>query len=386
MQIPAASDGDAAAGRILKGLTWDHARGYDPMVATSEQFSEIHEGIRILWDKRSLQAFADRPLEAMASDYDLMVIDHPHVGSAAQGGLLLPFDGPDDELSVLAAQSCGPSHGSYEYAGRQWALAIDAAAPVSAYRPDLIDEIPETWDDVIRLSEQGRVIWPLLPINALMSFYNLLANVGEPFGAKGSGVLPATGCSVLEEMLRVAAKLPNDCFSMDPIRAYEWLSCRSSHSYVPYLYGYSNYSRPGFRPHLVRVADIPALGGDGPVGSTIGGTGIAISSRSRHPDVAREYALWIASADCQRDVYFGSGGQPANIVVWKDNDCNRASSGFFRDTLETLERSYLRPRHEGYLTFQDAGGELVHACLTRRQTVRATVHALNEAYERSLAQ
>lgn len=171
---------------------------------------------------------------------------------------------------------------------------------------------------------------------------------------------------------------------MDPIGAYEWLSCRSSHSYVPYLYGYSNYSRPGFRPHLVRVADIPALGGDGPIGSTIGGTGIAISSRCRHPDVAREYALWIASAECQRDVYFRSGGQPANIVAWKDDYCNQASSNFFRDTLKTLELSYLRPRHDGYMAFQDTGGDLIHACLRRRETVRATVHAINEAYERSL--
>lgn len=374
------------ARRLLRGITWDHARGYDPMVATSEQFSEAHEDVRILWEKRSLQAFADRPLDAMASDYDLMIIDHPHAGSAAASGLLLPFDGAgaDEALSALSAQSCGASHSSYEYRGRQWALAIDAAAPVSAYRPDLIDEIPASWSEVIRLAESARVIWPLLPINALVSFYNLLANVGEPFGADGNGVSSGSGCAILEEMLRVAANLPADCFSMDPIGAYEWLSCRSSHSYVPYLYGYSNYSRPGFRPHLVQVADVPALGDDGPIGATLGGTGIAISARSRYPDVAREYALWIASAECQCGTYFGAGGQPANVVAWKDDRCNRASNNFFRDTLRTLEYSYLRPRHDGYVSFQDEGADLVHACLTGRKAVRATVHAINEAFERSL--
>ena len=30
-------------------------------------------------DKRPLQAFADRPIEEMTDDYDLIVIDYPHV-------------------------------------------------------------------------------------------------------------------------------------------------------------------------------------------------------------------------------------------------------------------------------------------------------------------
>lgn len=372
--------------RILRGITWDHARGYDPMVATAEQFSEVHENVRIVWDKRSLQAFADRSLEAMALDYDLMVIDHPHAGSAAKSGLLLAFDGVDKQLSVLAAQSCGPSHASYEFDEQQWALAIDAATPVSAYRPDLIESVPATWSAVIKLAESDQVIWPLLPVNALMSFFNLLANIGEPFGANGNGVSQSTGCVILKEMLQVATRLPQECFAMDPIAAYEWLSCRSSHSYVPFLYGYSNYSRAGFRPHLVKVSNIPALGDHGPVGSTVGGAGIAVSSASRNKELAMEYALWIASADCQRDTYFRSGGQPANVVAWQDDYCNEASNDFFRDTIQTMESSYVRPRHDGYMAFQDIGGQLVHACLTGQETTQATVHAINEAYSRSLIQ
>ena len=94
----------SGAGRALKGMTWDHVRGFDPMVATAEIFAERHPGTTITWEKRSLQAFADRPLEAMANEYDLMVIDHPHVGSAARSGLLLALDGAghDDALAALA--------------------------------------------------------------------------------------------------------------------------------------------------------------------------------------------------------------------------------------------------------------------------------------------
>ena len=70
----------------LIGMTWDHARGYDPMVATAMSFCEAYPDADIVWEKRSLQAFADRPLEAMCGDYDLMVIDHPHAGEAARSG------------------------------------------------------------------------------------------------------------------------------------------------------------------------------------------------------------------------------------------------------------------------------------------------------------
>ena len=53
-----------------------------------KKFNENHPDIQIIWEKRSLQAFADRPIELMAFDYDLMVIDHPHVGEASRKDLI----------------------------------------------------------------------------------------------------------------------------------------------------------------------------------------------------------------------------------------------------------------------------------------------------------
>jgi multiple sugar transport system substrate-binding protein len=371
---------------VLRGMTWDHARGYDPMVVTAQLFAEANPGIRIIWEKRSLQAFADRPLSAMSEEYDLMVIDHPHVGEAAAHGMLVAFDsvGRDAELAQLAAESAGVSHASYTFGGQQFALAIDAATPIAAYRPDLLAAPPTRWSEVIRLAEAGKVVWPIKPINALMSLYNQLASIGRPFGEDGIGADPGDAVGVLEQMLAVARHVPEACFDMDPIDAYEWLAARSSHSYVPYLYGYSNYSRPGFRLHHVKAANIPALGEDGPVGSPIGGTGIAVSAQSRHADIALAYAFWIASAECQSGAFFAGGGQPGNIVAWRDPACNAATDDFFSGTLETLERSYLRPRHKGYMTFQAEGGDIVHACLTGRTSPRECAIAINEAYDRSL--
>ena len=45
---------------MLKGMTWSHPRGYDPMVACSAIWKE-KTGVEIAWDKRSLQDFESFP-------------------------------------------------------------------------------------------------------------------------------------------------------------------------------------------------------------------------------------------------------------------------------------------------------------------------------------
>ncbi|MGJ8527244.1 ABC transporter substrate-binding protein [Maritalea sp.] len=371
----------------IKGMTWDHVRGFDPMVVTSEMFCDArHPHVQIVWEKRSLQAFADRPIQEMADEYDLMVIDHPHVGDIASSGILAAFDGRgrDDELNVLANQSVGVSHQSYNFEGRQWGLAIDAASPISARRPDLLKDTPKTWDDVVELAKDNQVVWPLIPINALMSFYNVLSNIGHDFGRSEIGIDPDIGVFALEQMKRVSEHLDAASFSMDPIAAFEWLSCRNSHSYCPYLYGYSNYSRRGFRPHLIEVGNVPSHADNGPIGSPIGGTGIAISSRTKYLDIALEYSFWIASAECQKGAFFDAGGQPANMEAWTDARCNEHSANFFTNTLETLEQSYLRPRHHGYMSFQDNAGDIVRDCLLGKRSNPDAVEAINALYQESV--
>ncbi|HTS69631.1 MAG TPA: carbohydrate ABC transporter substrate-binding protein, partial [Terriglobia bacterium] len=131
---------DRAEPLRLRGMTWNHSRGYVPLVATAQRFYELNPGVEVIWEKRSLQEFADQPIDQLAGRYDLLVIDHPWAGFAAAAGLLLPLDEhlPVPFLADQAANSVGASHQSYNFDGHQWALAIDAATPVAAWRPDLI--------------------------------------------------------------------------------------------------------------------------------------------------------------------------------------------------------------------------------------------------------
>lgn len=371
----------------LRGMAWDHSRGYDPMAATSEAYARKHPGVRIEWEKRSLQAFADRPIGEMAERYDLMVIDHPHVGEAARSGLLLPLDGlgRDGELEALAARSVGASHASYEFHGRQWALAIDAAAPVACRRPDRLGEAPRRWEEVLELAGDGAVGFALVPINALMTWFGLARNKGYAV-AQGELVMePGQSAEIIEAMREILALMDPRCLDLDPIGVYEWMGRNEeAPSYSPFGYGYANYSRAGYCRFPLAFCDAPGFGSNGPRGAVIGGTGIAASARSGRKEVAVDYAFWIASAECQKGLFFESGGQPANAAAWEDEACNAASLDFFRNTRETLETAWLRPRHDGYMGFQGEAGRLIHSCLRGERGVGAAVEGLQAAWEGSL--
>src|SRR5689334_6961272 len=144
----------------LNGITWGHSRGITPLLAYSQRFNELHPNVEVVWKKRTLQEFADYPIELLTKHYDLLIIDHPWVGCAANLRCVLPLDEylPKTYLDEQAANSVGASHQSYFYGNHQWALAIDAATPVASYRNDLFQKhglnLPQTWNDVLALAKE----------------------------------------------------------------------------------------------------------------------------------------------------------------------------------------------------------------------------------------
>ncbi|WP_027135660.1 extracellular solute-binding protein [Geminicoccus roseus] len=370
----------------LKGMTWSHPRGYDPMVACSRIWRE-RTGVEIAWDKRSLQDFESFPVDELARAYDLIVIDHPHVGQVTAENCLMPLDvqGREDERTALAKASVGPSYRSYTWQGRQWAFPIDAATQVQAWRPDLLPSAPTRLDQVMDLAREGRVLLPLRSPHALMAFDTLAANLGQPCATeKGDLIEEAAGTEVWECLRQLAELVDPACFAMDPIACSERMSEQGSTiACMPYSYGYVSYALQGFRPHRLAFADIPAAGSAGPVGGTLGGTGIAVSARTSQPEAALDFAYWIASAEVQRGPYAAAGGQPGNALAWEDPAVNEPVGNFYLDTRATLEGSYLRPRHDGYMAFQAQASERISQGLQAREAAATVLADLNRMFRAS---
>ena len=374
----------------LRGMTWDHPRGFDPLVACARAWRE-RTGVEVLWERRSLQDFESFPVQALAQQYDLIVIDHPHVGQVTREECLLPLDGVvrGNERMALAQNSVGASFDSYVWEGRLWALPIDAAAQVQAWRPGRLTAPATQWADILELARRGLVQCPMRPPHNLMTFYTLCGLLGHPGQETGPQLIdPRTGAQSYELMRELLSYLDPGCFSMDPIAVFEVMSQESAAiACVPLIYGYVSYAREGFRPARIAFGDIPVLSaGAPPVGSALGGTGIAVSAFTSRPETALDFAYWAASAEVQRGPYAASGGQPGNAAAWIDPAVNDPVFGFYANTRATLENAWVRPRHDGYMRFQEAASQRLLAALRTSEPADTTVAALNGLFCESFHQ
>ncbi|MCE2470482.1 MAG: extracellular solute-binding protein [Anaerolineae bacterium] len=372
----------------LRGITWNHSRGFVSVVATAQRFCEMRPEVDISWEKRSLQEFADAPIQGLAEQYDLLVIDHPWAGYAAYSKVLMPLQEiiPADFMSDQAENTVGHSHASYIFDGEQCALAIDAATPVASYRADLLEryslEQPRTWRDLLALARQGRVIMPGIPIDTLMNFYMLCATQGEPpFVDDEWAVSDQMSLRALEQLRELASLCPKEIFDWNPIAVYEALSRREDYVYCPFAYGYSNYSRAGYSANVLTFDDMVDIDQQGRCQTTLGGTGLAISSRCQTPEAARDYAMFTAGVEVQRTLFFENGGQPGHRSAWEDAEVNRRSNNYFRNTLPALDRAYLRPRFPGYLHFQDHAGAPIRQYLMQGGDANAVLDQLKRLFE-----
>ena len=335
----------------LKGLTWDHRRAVEPMAAAAAAFGRLRPEVEILWDVQPLSGFEFRPLEEITAAYDLMVYDHPHVGHAAEAGLLRPLDRilPSDDF-------IGPSLATYGWGEGTWAVPIDAACQVACYRPDLLpDGPPRTWGEVLALGRRRRLGIGLAGVHAFMTFLTLAANLGKPYAGPSHDRETARG--VLAALRELAALSPPEALDWNSIAVQDALCERDDLVYCPFVFGFATYAEADRVPRLA-FADIPDGGGLGPAGSTIGGAGLGVSAHTAHPEAAEAVAAFLAQGDTQRSVIAAHHGQPAHRDVWSDPDIDRRFGGFFSATRATMAASAIRPRYPGYMALQAKAGPL----------------------------
>src|SRR5487761_474349 len=293
------NDVNPAGNTVLRGMTWEHPRGYDPLVACSAVW-RAHRGVRVEWERRSLQDFESFPVAELAYLFDLIAFYHPHVGQITRERCLVPLDAGVD-LALLGKEYVGASLASYIWEGRLWALPIDAAAQVQAWRPDRLESAPAEWRAMLELAAAGKVLCPLRPPHDLMALFTLSGLLGRPARVDGPELFEPAAAAIAYELLRqLTALIDPACLAMDPIAVLERMSqphcaCVSA----PLIYGYVSYSRPAGEPSppkaAIAFADLaPLIAGAQSAGSALGGTGIAVSARSRHMHAAQEFAGWLA--------------------------------------------------------------------------------------------
>jgi multiple sugar transport system substrate-binding protein len=377
----------------LRGITWNHSRALPPLVATAQRFEELHPGVRIQWEKRSLHEFGHADIASLTQHCDLLIIDHPMVGDAEAEGVLADIFPmlSSEELKDLQSDSVGATFSSYFYHNKLYALPIDAAAPAASFRPDLLDqhhlEQPQIWADVISLARLGLVRMPAFSADLFLNFMGLCVSLGSPI-ASGSEQLvePYIGAHCLELLHELAALMPDDAYDLNPIGLYERMSSEDSIAYCPFAYTYSNYSRNGFGQKHIRFSNPVAMDGNTPMRTVLGGTGIAISEGCKNAPLALEYSLFIAGRTCQRTLYGICGGQPARQSAWDDPLLNQLTDEFFLRTSASIRTAHVRPRYHGYVVLQERAGQVIAEYCKQRGNTQSALQRIDALYRSSIEQ
>lgn len=376
----------------LRGITWDHPRGYRGLLHATAAYRALAPDVTITWERHPLRHFEAQPIAELAAAYDLIVLDHPFMGDVAEQQCLVGLQPHAEALDLagLADDVVGESLASYRCAEEQWALPIDAACQVAAYRPDLLARIgappPRTLDEVQRLAGEGRLALALGGVHAFMVFLTLCANHGAPLQAPPGAPLvdEEVGIVALEILRSLAGHCPPEALTWNSIGALEAMSNRDDLLYCPYIFGFSSYSAKSAAGRQLLFTTIP-VGSTGDVaGSVLGGTGLAISRRCGDLETALVFARYVTSRPVQIEMGL-AGGQPTRRSAWLDASLNQQYANFYDGTLAVIEESWVRPRFAGYVPFQEAAGELVTAYLRESRSPQATLEELATIYRQASA-
>lgn len=369
----------------LKGLTWDHPRAYEGLEAETDRFNASQDGIYLTWDRHSLRGFEATPIVDTAARYDLIILDHPFMGDASTSRCLMDLSTiPRLADAVRAENFVGPSLESYRYAGGLWALPIDAACQVAAWRPDRLEQPPSTLDELRALTQHARIALAMACPHAFMNFLCIAGMSGADISGGEDQLLPREIAIQSLELLReVAASIPQQSVDWSSIDVHDALAASDDLAYCPMVFCFNTYARDARAGSRLRFAAPPLAGAAGPVGAIAGGTGLAISAYCNRSEEAAEAVRFLAAADGQVRCAI-AGGQPARIEAWTDREADEANGHFFSDCLSTMSRASLRPRYPGFMELQNAAGNILREdAMNPASRASVVIDRIDDIYRRT---
>jgi multiple sugar transport system substrate-binding protein len=375
----------------LTGIAWDHSRAFPPLVATAQRYEETHPGVRIRWEKRTLDEFGHMSIDLLAPKYDLIVIDHPWAGFVFERNLVRDLKPlvPSAALTELARDSIGSTFESYCYAGRLLALPIDAATPAPSWRPDLLERAgtpaPATWKEAVALARRKLAVIPAFDADLFLHFLMLVKALGSDPCADAGQIAPRDVMRAALDLLReLTEPMPRAIFDWNPIQIAERMSATDDFAWNAFAYTYNNYARDGFARGRLCFGHLLSLDGKkAPLRSVLGGTGLAISSNCANVETAMDYALFVSNGAIQKNIYFPAGGQPSHRAAWDDPRLDSLCGGFFSGTRVAQEQAFIRPRYSGYVPLQTSGGNALQETLRDGHSAEAVLEKLDGLYRES---
>lgn len=380
----------SAGRKQVRGLTWGHRRAVAPLEASIGAFARQRPDIEVSWAMRSLADFEHQPLSETVRAYDLIIFDHPFIGTVASSGLFQPLDEimAQVEGALDPASYAGPSLNTYRWNNHIWGAPIDAATMNAIYRADLLDKIaaavPHSWDDVLRLGREARKAGYWLGLangdhHGFLTVGTLMHNAGHGWTATPEGGLTFdmdAFAAALDALREVTALAHPDSNGWNSIRLHDAMSSRDDVVYCPMTYGYATYGEADHGARRLRFAGSAARYAPYESGTLIGGAGVGLSAFAGEPEAAKAYIAFLLDAEVQTSIFAGHHGQPARIEGWQSAPIDTRFNGYFSGVLPTMESAAVRPRFAGYGIFEKKAGQLVNALLAQTLSLPAMMESM----------
>jgi len=241
-----------------------------------------------------------------------------------------------DQTEVKSGTLAGPL-ASATYNGKLYAAPNNTNVQLLWYRKDLVPTPPKTWDEMIQaalqLKSQGKT-YQVLTMGAqyeglVVLFNNLVASAGGQVVSDDgkTAIMDAGTVRALQVMKTFATSgVTSPSFSNqieDDVRLAFQSGGGAFELNWPYVYSALQTDAPQLAPN-VTWARYPAIDPGTPSRVTIGGSNLAVSAYSRHPDLSFDAVKCLRNAANQKFLAINAGQPPSIEAVYQDPEMAKA--------------------------------------------------------------
>ncbi|MGC9538640.1 ABC transporter substrate-binding protein [Streptomyces sp. UG1] len=375
LTLATAGDLTGYLGSVLEGWNRTHPDERVTLVELPDSADETHA--QMTTDLRG----GDR------SRFDILNIDVSWTSQFAAQGWIRPLARDRFPLDTFLP----PVVDTATYDGRLYAVPYVTNAGLLLYRKDILAkegvDPPRTWAE---LEKQARTIAPRYGLDGyagqFLPYEGLTVNAAEAVYSAGGSILGGEG-----ERVTVNSTAARDGIGFlargvregwIPKRALTYKEEESKQAFQDgrllflrnWPYAYVVASAEG-SPVAGKIGAVPLPGPDGPGTSVLGGSNLAVSSYTEHPDSAARLLAYLTSERVQRQVLTRGALPPVRADLYQDPALIRRFP-----YLPTLRESVLtaapRPKSPRYDQVSLVVQAVVHDAMTGRETPEAAVRRL----------
>ncbi|MFS0781885.1 ABC transporter substrate-binding protein [Bacillus sp. 1P06AnD] len=391
-----------------KKVTIVYSRGKDVTKGTEETvkaFEKAHPNIKVKFKEMPADTGQQHDayvtaFNAKSSEIDVIDMDVIWPAEFAQAGYVLPLDRFIEKDGIDLNEYNKGALSASQFNGKQWALPKFIDAGLLFYRKDLIkeDEVPKTWDDLIKMAKatKGQGGTKFGYAMQAKQYEGLVCNAIEFIASYGGKVIDENGNVVVDspQTIKGLKKLVEIAKSdFVPQNVTVFAETETDQAYIegqaafvrnwPYEFASANDKEKSKIVDKVGVAPLPA--GDSGSAAALGGWQAGINKNSKHPKEAWEFLKFMAGEEGQKLGAIYGGNAPAITKLYEDSDVLKANPTFAdKGFVEGLNVAVSRPVAPNYPEISEIIQIQISKAIAGEQTVEQAVKNMQQEIEAKL--